>query len=187
MFVALNHEIPGLLRKGSPVVERGDCGMRGCEGLVVPSITRPGELAIRWHGWGGGLETSFTHGAALDMSDPTGACHARLWLAERGYDLAWAKEPEVLAWSVRSVALGGEPIRAVVGPWENNSGGWIRRVVASSACRHCSWGTPDKVGTGAGLADTAQKQKAEDRRALAEGYALMDGKEGVVLPELTAR
>lgn len=64
MFVALNHEVPGLLRKGSPVVEHGDCGMRGCEGIVVPSITRPGELAIRWHGRGGGMETSFTRGRA---------------------------------------------------------------------------------------------------------------------------
>lgn len=119
------------------------------------------------------------------MGDPTGACHARLWLAERGYDLAWAKAPEVLAWSVRSVVLGGEPIRAVAGPWENNiGGGWIRRVVASPAGQHCSWGTSDKVGTGVVLANKALRQKAEDRWALAEGYALLDGQGGVVLPAL---
>ena len=51
----------------------------------------------------------------LDLSDPTGRFHARLWLKERGYDMGNEDRAEVLAWSVLSVWRGGKPLRDVVG------------------------------------------------------------------------
>lgn len=108
--LALTGSIPGLLRRGSPLI--GGNGERAVVVSIETAITM--YVAIRttdphparqvaWYGY---TQRSYT----LDLTDPTGRYHALLWLKERGHDLAWAmEEPEVLAWSVLSVAGGGAP------------------------------------------------------------------------------
>lgn len=126
--LALTLKVDGLFLPGSPVVETTRSALHECPGIVVPSASREGGLAIRWHGKGMGMETGITYGATLNLYDPTGAFHALLYLQRRGRDLSWAEaEPDLLAWSVLSVSRGGAPLKRMYPWWCELGSGWLRQ------------------------------------------------------------
>ena len=92
--------IPGLLRRGSPVVVPGsDFGSvvgLGGEGAVYVAT----ENTSRW--W----MCDHLH---LDLSDPTGRAHAAWWAVERcGVDALWACGLTLLEWEgIRNAATHG--------------------------------------------------------------------------------
>lgn len=118
----LSGAIPGLLRRGSPVTKTWlmDNDFDSYDSVTVSGVVleqlEDDEAGERWSCWFFderiGRDTGFA--PDLDITDPTGRFHALLWLRERGHDLRWAEnEAEVLAWSVLSVARGGDVIRAI--------------------------------------------------------------------------
>ena len=117
-MMQLTGDIPGLLRRCSPVYHTADPG----RSMVVDYLD--GE-----HAWVGHWER--LSALRLDRSDPTGRFHARLWLAERGHDVGNEDRAEVLAWSVLSVWRGGPAMPMVAGEWEyegegDSDGSWAR-------------------------------------------------------------
>lgn len=83
---ALPGTIPGLLRRGSPVVLLAgapDYRLPGMDALTVGArglfIERlyPDRAAVKWDGLGGQAFKADVIG--LDLTDPTGRCHAAWW------------------------------------------------------------------------------------------------------------
>lgn len=98
----LTGEIPGLLRRGSPVTCTSDC-----DGVVALVYT-DGAIAVAISDRE--IEPSSPDIYALDLTSRTGRFHAREWLAERGHYVGSEDRAEVLAWSVLSVWRGGKPL-----------------------------------------------------------------------------
>lgn len=109
----LTGKIPGLLRDCSPVIldpairdhyGGKSTGVVFAVGNVAAIVTfledcRPLPIPL--------------HELTLDMLNPTGRLHAKLYLQEQGYDVAYEDRPDVLAWSVLSVSRGGKVLLGV--------------------------------------------------------------------------
>lgn len=97
--------------------------MHGAKGVVVDRPPDAGDDGLRvwWSTVCTGMVTSVTGGTALDLTDRLGRFVALSWLQEQGHRTSgWmldhAHGPELLAWSVRSVARGGAPVCDVLVP-----------------------------------------------------------------------
>ena len=87
-------DIPGLLRRGSPVHARGLA--KGCASVVVSVSEQEATIGFTqvWKGgtpWGGDLHEDYAISQklgklALDLSDPTGRAHAAWWLGNVPFD-----------------------------------------------------------------------------------------------------
>lgn len=132
----LTGEIPGLLRRGSPVTCTSDC-----DGVVALVYT-DGAIAVAISDRE--IEPSSPDIYALDLTSRTGRFHAREWLAERGHYVGSEDRAEVLAWSVLSVWRGGAPIRLVLGRWWQQDSTW----------RRDGWRGTDKVTAAVGPTNT---------------------------------
>jgi hypothetical protein len=86
--------IPGLLRRGSPVialVDHAESGTFAAEGGVATYAAlpmfpgRPPHVTVHWHDNGGGWHMPWD-AVALDLTDPTGRTHAAWWLAKQNED-----------------------------------------------------------------------------------------------------
>lgn len=124
-MMELTGDIPGLLRRCSPLIDPSD-GERSVVVSVVEGI------GVRCSVERDCRVESYNYtfrSLCLDLSDPTGRFHARLWLLERGHDVGSEDRAEVLAWSVLSVWRGGKPLRGVMLPWEPNglASMWMRK------------------------------------------------------------
>lgn len=198
--LTLTGAVEGLLLRGSPVNV-------DFLGLAVPGVytardTRPanqrnGPYLVApvdcwpedFNGSSEMIRSCKSEETTLDLTHPLGLATALHYLRERGHDLAWAARwPDVVAWSVLSVARGGHPIIAVGGQWMPQSGvgskGWIRLCVASRHGDRPPLGTPCRVGSGLILAASASKRKGEDAAALAANYALLNDDSTLTLPSL---
>lgn len=209
--LTLTGAIPGLLRRGSPVsVDYGVLGM------IAGVYTMPDDRAPNmrhgphqvapmeeWpeHDAGAAMARSCAdEETTLDLTDPTGRFHALLWLRERGHDLRWAEdEPEVLAWSVLSVARGGVVIEAI---------GDVPRFVNTTVCVMTWFGATlwwaateanrdhytDPFGGHSGwgwLGESGQETGDDALRAICAAalrarYALRNADGSLTLPELPA-
>ncbi|NBV62452.1 MAG: hypothetical protein EBR73_15580 [Rhodobacteraceae bacterium] len=101
-MMELTGDIPGLLRRCSPLIDPSD-GERSVVVSVVEGI------GVRCSVERDCRVESYNYtfrSLCLDTSDPTGRFHARLWLREHGYDMGTEDSAEVLAWSVLW-AIGG--------------------------------------------------------------------------------
>lgn len=78
--VSLPGAIPGLLRRGSPVIVLDGSG----DPMVVGDMDERGRVYVPTHGCYDGECMQWEHAAgfALDLSDPTGRIHAAWWLAD---------------------------------------------------------------------------------------------------------
>ena len=182
-MMQLTGDIPGLLRRCSPVYHTADPG----RSMVVDYLD--GE-----HAWVGHWER--LSALRLDRSDPTGRFHARLWLAERGHDVGNEDRAEVLAWSVLSVWRGGKPLAGVAGPWSpwgkyvgcsrcfRPMPGELDRVVATLG-DYCVWGVSASGVTISCVSDTGEGgQAAADAALLRLGWALTNPDGTLTLPPL---
>lgn len=200
--LTLTGAIPGLLRRGSPAWWRDE------ETPYVVTISYRDADHAEWvvaapcAGLPIGVQddpSNFT----LDLTDPTGRYHALLWLRERGHDLRWAEdEAEVLAWSVLSVARGGQPLTFIFAPWFTHAAGgcddremerpivrrqfvnYIRAYHAGS--QFGGWShTLSKFKVHRHGPETGDAGKlAADTAALRSGYALRNADGSLTLPEL---
>jgi len=126
-MMELTGEIPGLLRRCSPLIDPSD-GERSVVVSVVEGI------GVRCSVERDCRVESYNYtfrSLCLDLSDPTGRFHARLWLLEQGHDVGNEDRAEVLAWSVLSVWRGGPAMPMVAGEWEyegegDSNGSWAR-------------------------------------------------------------
>ncbi len=198
--LTLTGAIPGLLRRGSP----GMWFSPLVHGLTVLDVrAHPLRPAGRFYVNDGVSVNEWCDGAdvALDLTDPTGRFHALLWLRERGHDLRWAEdEPEVLAWSVLSVARGGGPIVALALQWYRDP---YMGFHARDAVKHttisaivslrfnttdggAAWQVDDIHGCGIAWGrETGDAGKAAaDAAALAAGCALRNEDGTLTLPPL---
>lgn len=116
--IVLTGAIPGLLRRGSPVVKTwdGDDDDPGftSNGIVLERL--PDDAAgERWRCWFThpriGLDIGFP--PHLDLTDPLGLHTAVLWLRERGHKVPEAWPIEAVAWSVLSVSREGPMLAGV--------------------------------------------------------------------------
>ena len=74
-------DIPGLLRRGSPIVGVGpDRHRRGWVGLIEQAHS-DGQARIAWNAGVHGIERIAS--VALDLTDPTGRAHAAWWSVAR--------------------------------------------------------------------------------------------------------
>lgn len=195
--LTLTGDVPNLLRPGSPVLAPDIhppfldvpciylCRSLGSEavGYVAHQYEEPWtDGTPRDRSWTSATRNSKVR---LDLSRPTGRYHALLWLRERGHDLRWAEDqPQVLAWSVLSVARGGRSLFGLLPMWapesRDNSDwdetrGWI-------ACIGADGWSIAFVGT-SGPETGPEGRAAADRAALAAGYALRND-DGLTLPPL---
>ena len=111
----LTGKIPGLLRDCSPVIldpsirdhyGGKSTGVAFAVGNVAALVTfledcRPLPIPLEE--------------LTLDMFNPTGRFHAKLYLQEHGYDMRDEDRADVLAWNVLSVWNGGKPLRYIAG------------------------------------------------------------------------
>jgi hypothetical protein len=70
------------------VIETGESGMKGCRGVLVPSVSSPGTLSVLWltNFTGedtGRMQTSLTYGTTPDVDTRAGF----LWLVDYAEDL----------------------------------------------------------------------------------------------------
>lgn len=86
--LTLSGTIPGLLRRGSPVVVSGDEAGGWYYPAVVVELGQVDEQGEMWtitassvHAWANGRQAQDR--LALDLTDKTGLLHAALWLAQR--------------------------------------------------------------------------------------------------------
>ena len=94
--------IPGLVRRGSPVIDHAGDKMIACE--LVPGI---GARCLD----GGKLHGYTFRSLSLDLTDPTGFHHALLWLAEKlGMDASagvlWYWDAEWGTWYLQAKQRG---------------------------------------------------------------------------------
>lgn len=113
----LTGKIPGLLRECSPVIldpsirdhyGGKSTGVVFAVGTVTALVTfledcRPLPIPLEE--------------LTLDMLNPTGRFHVRLYLQEQGYDVGNEDRPDILSLSVQSVWQGGVPVVGMVGAW----------------------------------------------------------------------
>lgn len=175
MTLELRGDIPGLLRRGSPVQWQRLDGVR--DGVCYFAPLRP-SVPLVTHDPCREPGCPDPADLRLDLTDPTGRLHARLWLAERGHDIGSEDRAEVLAWSVLSVYRGGRPLR-VAPQWNYNArylegGYWIARV------RDHGWSVGDERGEETGDAGKA----AADAALLRLGWALTNADGTLTLPPL---
>jgi len=112
--VTLPGTLPGLLRRGSPVVRSGGVN-EGRAGLITLVEEAADGIRARVR-WDNGGDCAFVGSAcwliALDLTDPTGMDTAARWLAEKvGLKVGatapgWAKGGDGLGWGLR--ASGGD-------------------------------------------------------------------------------
>ena len=90
LLTSIPGDIPGLLRRGSPIVGVGpDRHRRGWVGLIEQAHS-DGQARIAWNAGVHGIERIAS--VALDLTDPTGRAHAMWWAAQRESmldDVAW--------------------------------------------------------------------------------------------------
>jgi len=190
----LRGDIPGLLQRGSLVTLdpkiRDHYGGRSSAivfvaGSVAATVTfledyRPLPIPLS--------ELS------LDLSDPTGRFHARLWLAERGHDVGNEDRAEVLAWSVLSVWRGGKPLKGIAPAWVPQSCGWWGRVAGlleyALVGKNGGWATfpgrsyfPQHCPFRRDRGNTGGKEAA-DTALIADGWALTNDDGSLTLPPL---
>jgi hypothetical protein len=169
----LTGEIPGLLRRCSPVRLVDDTD----RSLVVDRVEAPRAWVGHWE-----RLTSLV----LDLSDPTGRFHCRLWLAERGHNVGSEDRAEVLAWSVLSVWRGGKPLRGVAQKWSFSAKkSWWRRKASragfwTASVWHTKWQSMGGMGDKTGEAGKA----AADADLLRLGWALTNDDGTLTLPPL---
>lgn len=172
--------VPRLLRRGSPVYESGESGIKGWRGVVVPSL-RGTYLVVRWENEPRGMETTITGGTALGLEDPLGVCTALLYAKDGGYDLSWAvKEADVLIWSVLSIARGGKPIVDVVRQRCWGSAGCLKGVTRYYLERETTKAHVFYADVSRGKDD----RPAAIAEALAANYAVRSETGSILLPPL---
>lgn len=198
-MMELTGEIPGLLRRCSPLIDPSD-GERSVVVSVVEGI------GVRCSVERDCRVESYNYtfrSLCLDTSDPTGRLHARLWLLERGHDVGNEDRAEVLAWSVLSVWRGGGPIRLVLGPWWQQGVTWRRdgwrgldKVTAAVGPTNCSgieWEiltwfpnstSRDAGHYGRGFESIEAAKAACDAAAIASRWALTNDDGTLTLPPL---
>jgi len=191
-MMELTGDIPGLLRRCSPLIDPSD-GERSVVVSVVEGI------GVRCSVERDCRVESYNYtfrSLCLDLSDPTGRFHARLWLLERGHDVGSEDRAEVLAWSVLSVWRGGPLMPPVAGPWiDEGSGAWARyRGKAAAGCvwpkkgGWCAWSPSQaKPPQRFTMDDThlGEAGKAAcDARLLALGWAITNDDGSLTLPPL---
>ena len=178
----LTGEIPGLLRRCSPLIDPNDG-----ERLVVVSIVEG--IGVRCSVERDCRVQSYNYtfrSLCLDLSDPTGRFHARLWLAERGHDVGNEDRAEVLAWSVLSVWRGGRPLAGVAQKWSfvAKTSEWRRKAARpgfwTASVRRTGWQSMGGMGDKTGEAGKA----AADADLLALGWALTNADGSLTLPPL---
>ena len=139
-MIELRGDIPGVLRECSPV--KLDAGSPGALRGIVLSDQGDRRRVAFWDNRA--PDPMPASRLSLDLADPTGRFHARLWLAERGHNVGSEDRAEVLAWSVLSVWRGGTPIRLVLGRWWQQDSTW----------RRDGWRGTDKVTAAVGPTNT---------------------------------
>jgi hypothetical protein len=115
----------------------------------------------------------------LDLSDPTGRFHARLWLLERGHDVGSEDRAEVLAWSVLSVWRGGRAL-PVAGAWDGSGERWVEGRWTVAHVTHTGWW----VGGESGHETGNVAKTAADAALLRLGWALTNPDGSLTLPPL---
>jgi hypothetical protein len=93
---------------GTPVVEAGMSGMHGCKGVLVPSLSQPGQLSVEWltasENRPGRLSTGITHGTVLDVTERLGFLLAVDFLEQQGVnEIIYDEEQEI--WTLESLRL----------------------------------------------------------------------------------
>jgi len=207
--LALTGDIPGLLRRGSPVLVRfGDVLVPGVYAMADerPEDKRNGPHTIapvdEWppatdfNGSAAMSRSCRDDEVALDLTDPLGLHTAILWLRERGHEVPATWPVEAVAWSVLSVSRGGEPINRRILTWWLVNPRWperhFRSVVGTDHNNSYAtwyvnesrwrWGFAFECG---GLAQTEAEGKAlADAAALAANYALTNDDGTLTLPAL---
>ena len=174
----LRGDILGLLHRGSPVT-RAD-GVAGVVSLVYASGAVDVATADRT------VETESPSIYALDLGSRTGRFHAREWLRERGHDVGSEDRAEVLAWSVLSVWMGGNPLAGVAQKWSfvAKTSEWRRKAARpgfwTASVRRTGWQSMGGMGDKTGEAGKA----AADADLLALGWALTNADGSLTLPPL---
>ena len=86
LLTSLPGDIPGLLRRWSPVIQRwsiDDGESFTIEGVAVENVTEAGDPDMRWLCWFTDPRVGCDNRAAmflhLDLTDPTGRWHAAVW------------------------------------------------------------------------------------------------------------
>ena len=182
----LTGEIPGLLRRGSPVTCTSDC-----DGVVALVYTN-GAIAVAISDRE--IEPSSPDIYALDLTSRTGRFHAREWLAEHGHDVGSEDRAEVLAWSVLSVWRGGKPLKGITPAWAPQSCGWWGRVAGmleyALVGKSGSWATfPGRTYFPLHCSfrresRTVGGKEGADAALIADGWALTNPDGSLTLPPL---
>jgi len=127
----LTGKIPGLLRDCSPVIldpsirdyyGGKSTGVVFAVGNVAALVTfledcRPLPIPL--------------HELTLDMLNPTGRFHAKLYLERRGHFMRYEDRADVLAWNVLSVWNGGKPIFKVLPRADDEYRDWQTNTLRS--------------------------------------------------------
>ena len=187
-MMELRGDIPGLLRRGSPVTADWLMPAFWAGTGVVVRVYDNADLMLVGCCSDGDMGAGAVLGGrlALDLSDPTGRFHARLWLAERGHDVGSEDRAEVLAWSVLSVWRGGKPLAGVAQKWSfvAKTSEWRRRAARpgfwTASVRRTGWQSMGGMGDKTGEAGKA----AADADLLALGWALTNADGTLTLPPL---
>lgn len=84
-------DIPGLLRRGSPVLVTIDSDQPSVRGVVIDPIIEPDEPDLRCLVWNerNGRDNKAAMFVALDLTDATGRAHAAWWLMDRWRSGPW--------------------------------------------------------------------------------------------------
>ncbi len=155
---------PGLLRRCSPVVmDHGNPG--ALAGVVLGAQDFRARVAF-WDNRTPDLIP--VPRLSLDLSDPTGRLHARMWLGEQGQPTT-EDRAEVLAWSVESARRGGGRVEGDASAWvADGRNRWYRY----------------RDGYGRTYATGKAQKEAVDARFLLFRWALTNDDGSLTLPPL---